>query len=104
MMRAKKLGIECIQACENKKEALQIWAKENKLNMSDILFVGNDLNDFEVMQSVGQAVAVNDATLEIINIAKFVLKAPGGRHAIREICDLVIEQMDNDFQGQWGLK
>lgn len=104
MMRAKKLGIECIQACENKKEALETWAKENMVSMSNILFVGNDLNDFEVMQSVGQAVAVNDATAEIINIAKFVLKAPGGRHAIREICDLVIDEMDKSFQEQWGLK
>ena len=103
MLRANKLGIECIQACENKKDALEGWAKENMVSMSDILFVGNDLNDFEVMRSVGQAVAVNDATAEIINVAKFVLKARGGRHAIREICDLVIKEMENDSQRQWGL-
>ena len=52
--------------------------------------MGNDLNDLPVMAAVGWPIAVADAHPEVLRAARLVLSRPGGRGAVREVCDLVL--------------
>tara|TARA_Y100001980_G_C14533492_1_gene309754 strand:+ start:316 stop:780 length:465 start_codon:yes stop_codon:yes gene_type:complete len=88
-MRAKKLGIPCIQGVYNKKEKLYEYINVRKINLFNVIFVGNDLNDLEVMRTVGYKICPADAHQDIIDIADLVLKTKGGQGITRELLELL---------------
>ena len=61
--------------------------KEDPLNK--VIFVGNDLNDKEVMQNVGYPICPYDANPSIIKIALIRLSTLGGAGVVLEICKLI---------------
>ena len=83
--RAKKLKIKCFHGIDNKLNCLKEYAESRQINFENICFVGNDINDFEVMSSVGLKLCPADAQREILEIADIVLKSKGGDGVIREI-------------------
>ena len=87
--RALKLKIPCLQGIKDKKKALKEYCLKEKVDIKYSLFVGNDLNDFEVMNSIGYAICPSDAYKDIIKISDHVLKSKGGQGVIREILDLI---------------
>lgn len=88
--RSKKLQVECIQSSEDKKTALQNWVKNKNISLSEVIYVGNDINDIDAMKIVGLPVAVNDAHIDVKLVSSIVLRNKGGKGAIREICDLIV--------------
>jgi len=88
-MRAKKLGIPCIQGVDNKKEKLYEYINVRKINLFNVIFVGNDLNDLEVMRTVGYKICPADAHQDIVDIADLVLKTKGGQGITRELLELL---------------
>ena len=88
--RTKKLGIPCIQGVEDKWEALRAWLSERNIDPAQVVYVGNDINDLPCMEKVGFTVVVADAHADVLKIADLILKHPGGRGAIREICDMIL--------------
>ena len=90
--RCKKLQIPCIHNCPDKLTAVRGVAAEKGLSPEAIAFVGNDLNDLEVMQWVGWPIAVADAQPEILAIARRVTVKPGGHGAVREVCDWMLNR------------
>jgi len=88
-MRAEKLGIPCMQGLEDKKSAFLNYCTESGINPELCVFVGNDINDLEVMNSVGYPICPSDAHSKIISISRIVLKAKGGNGVIRELLDLI---------------
>ncbi|MDA1280863.1 MAG: acylneuraminate cytidylyltransferase [Chloroflexi bacterium] len=89
--RSRKLGLECISACENKLAALHQWAAGKHIDLAHVVYVGNDINDLACMTAVGCAVAVNDAYPQVKAVADWVLHRRGGHGALREIIDHVLE-------------
>ena len=87
MHRCKKLKIPCVHNCPDKLTAMKEIAQEKKLSAEQIAFVGNDLNDLEVMQWVGLPIAVADAMPAILAVAKRVTERVGGDGAVREVCE-----------------
>ncbi|GAB6908840.1 N-acylneuraminate cytidylyltransferase [Desulfosarcina cetonica] len=87
--RCNKLGITFRQGLEDKKQSLIKWSEENKIDLANTIFVGNDINDAECLQTVGCSVVVNDAHPGVKSMAQIVLNAPGGHGAIRELADLI---------------
>jgi YrbI family 3-deoxy-D-manno-octulosonate 8-phosphate phosphatase len=90
--RAQKLGLPVIHGVERKWQILQDWLDKRDLQPTQVVYVGNDLNDAECMSKVGCAVAVADAVPEIIKQADIVLQNKGGQGAVREICDLILKR------------
>ncbi|MBF0195859.1 MAG: HAD hydrolase family protein [Magnetococcales bacterium] len=88
--RGKKLNIEVIQGSSDKKTALTAYCGELNIDLANVLYVGNDLNDLQVMQVVGFPVAPLDAHPLIIKIAKHVTMAKGGCGVIKELSENVI--------------
>ena len=87
--RAEKLGIPVIQGSTNKKEALERYCTDHNILLESVLYVGNDINDFEVMQRVGNRVCPLDAVARIKNISDHVLSTKGGHGVIRELYDKI---------------
>jgi len=85
--RAQKLGIPALQGSQNKKESLSAYCRENGFDFSSTLYVGNDLNDLEVMEQVGTAVCPADAHEKILGISHYITKAAGGQGVIRELAE-----------------
>ncbi len=85
--RAAKLRIEVIFSCKDKKLALENYCAQKKYDLNKVIYIGNDLNDLEVMKVVGFPVAPADAHPEIMKVAKLVTRAKGGEGVIKELSD-----------------
>ena len=90
--RCRKLGIPAIQGIDVKWPTLQNWLAEKNIPASEMIYVGNDINDLECLQGAGCAVVVGDAHPSVLPSAHLVLNRPGGRGAIRELADLILEK------------
>lgn len=92
--RARKLGIECVQGCGDKRAALAQWLDRHNIPAEDVVYLGNDINDLGCLTWVGCPVVVADAYPEAKRAARIVLHNPGGRGAVRELCDLIIQRAE----------
>lgn len=88
--RCRKLGIACVQACDNKLAALQRLATERGLAPEAIAYVGNDANDLECLRWVGVPIAVADAVPEVLEVAQRTTSRCGGFGAVREVVDWLL--------------
>jgi len=94
--RCEKLNIPYHNGIENKLETLRHWLGENEIAASDVVYVGNDVNDLECLAAVGCGVVVSDAHPDVKKSATMVLSSPGGHGAIRELADLVEQKLLED--------
>ena len=88
--RAAKLGVQVMQGVDDKAAALTAWAFEHDIRLSDIAYVGNDINDHECLALVGWPIVPADAHYSVRASARVVLAESGGRGAIREVADLIL--------------
>jgi YrbI family 3-deoxy-D-manno-octulosonate 8-phosphate phosphatase len=93
--RAGKMGVEAVHGIDirGKGEALKKLLTEKKVDASQVIYIGNDLNDLPCFEIAGWAVAVADAYPETLRAADFVLRNPGGHGAVRELCELVLKKL-----------
>lgn len=89
-VRARKLRVECLQGCENKWTALQEILGARGIAAAQVAYVGNDVNDIECLRHVGVPICVADAHPEAKAVARLVTERPGGKGAVREICDAIV--------------
>lgn len=90
-VRAKKLKTPVIHGTKNKVKSLISLAKKEGLQLEKILYIGNDLNDYQVMKKCGFSLCPSDAHDEIKNISDIVLKTRGGEGVIRELIEDILE-------------
>jgi len=86
--RSRKLGVRCVQGCEDKAAALEAILHEKGLSLTQVAFVGNDINDLPCLTRVALPIVVQDAHPDVILHARYRTRAKGGHGAVREICDL----------------
>jgi len=90
--RCGKLKIPVYQSVEKKKEALEKFLKEERIDSRQVIYVGNDINDIECFPLVGYAVVPADAHVSAKIAADHALTNKGGHGAVREICDMLINK------------
>ena len=73
----------------NKLTAINLILKEGSIASHEILFVGDDLPDLNVIEKVGLFVAVKNAHNKVKTKAHFITQKSGGQGAVREVCDLI---------------
>lgn len=83
--RAEKLKIDIIHGVSDKKSTLMKFCRDKGYAMEEVMFLGNDLNDYDAMMTVGIKGAPADAEEEILAIADWVSQAKGGHGVIREL-------------------
>ena len=89
-MRAKKLKIPAIQGVSDKVKAIKELVDENHFNIKNILYVGNDLNDYAVMQLCGYSACPADSHPKIKHISDMCLSTNGGNGVVRELLEEVL--------------
>ena len=90
--RAAELGIEHVhQGVADKGRALERLLAELGLDRSAAACVGDDTPDLPLLEAAGFAVAVADAHPAARAAAHWVTSLPGGRGAVREVCDLLLQ-------------
>ena len=94
--RARKLKIACVQDCRDKRRVLEDRIAKLGIALDQVAFVGNDINDLPCLTCVGLPIVVKDAHPDVIGVARYQTRNPGGHGAVREVCDLIIKRMNND--------
>lgn len=95
--RARELGISrFFEGLRDKVAVLEELLAALSLTPREVAAVGDELVDLPLLARVGLAVAVADAAPEVRAAAHWITAAPGGRGAVREVCDLLLKA-----QGRW---
>ena len=90
LARANKLNIPALYGVANKVGALQELSAREGLDLSRILYIGNDLNDFQAMQICGFSACPADSHPKIKEIVTFRLKKKGGSGIVRELLEEIL--------------
>ncbi len=94
--RLSRLGIQDVfMQVTDKKSKLAAYVQQHKLKWNEVLFMGDDIPDYEVMQQVGLPCAPADAVMEIKQIAKYISLQPGGQGCAREVIEKVLKLNDH---------
>jgi 3-deoxy-D-manno-octulosonate 8-phosphate phosphatase (KDO 8-P phosphatase) len=89
--RAQDLNLKHVyQGVRNKIEAFTAILAVQQLQAAQVAYMGDDWLDLPLLTRVGLAVTVADAAREVKEVAHYITKRPGGRGAVRELCDLLI--------------
>ena len=99
--RLKRLGVSDIYLkSRNKLDDFKGFLKKHGLNKSDVLFMGDDIPDFEVMKEAGIPVCPSDADSEIKQISLYISDKKGGEGCARDVIEQVLrlhnKWMDSD--------
>lgn len=97
--RLKGLGIkEVYYGIEDKLNTYQELFDAYGWKQENILYMGDDVNDYEVMQAVGLSCAPKNAVPEIINIAQYISPINGGEGCVRDVIEKVMKLRGNWFE------
>lgn len=83
-------------AIGNKIDTFNKYITEKKIHKEHVLYMGDDIPDYKVMQMVGFPACPADAAEEIKSISKFISHYKGGKGCVREIIEQVMK-----VQGKW---
>lgn len=100
-LRFKNLGIKDVyMGSSNKIEDFKRFLKDHSLNAEEVLYMGDDLPDYEIMSIAGFPTCPADAVTEIKQRAKYISHIPGGEGCVRDIIEQVLrlhnKWMDGD--------
>ena len=82
----------------DKLQCYKDYIYSNNISDEEVLYMGDDLPDWEVMSRVGVAVCPNDAATEIKNICKYISSQKGGEGCVRDVIEQVLR-----VQGNWEI-
>lgn len=86
--RAILLGIDHVYVGqENKIVILTQWCEELGITLNEVAFIGDDINDIEIMERVGLSACPADAVKSVKTIANIILSKNGGAGCVREFLD-----------------
>lgn len=94
--RARHLGIKKIYENHYKLKSLEDIKQRFSVKLEEICFVGDDLIDIPILKRVGFAVSVPNAVKETKRAAHYITHNPGGRGAVREVCEIILKA-----HGKW---
>lgn len=93
--RAEKLKLdEIVSGCGDKVLAVKELCEKYKVPLEKVVYIGDDVNDLDVIKMVGWGCCPADANNQVKAYANYVTKARGGEGAVRELADLIISQLE----------
>lgn len=98
--RLQNLGITDIYlGTHNKMKQFEEYIASNNLIPEEILFMGDDIPDYNVMKKVGLPSCPKDAVPEIQNISLYISQKKGGNGCVRDVIEQVLK-----VQGKWNAQ
>ena len=87
------VGSQIKEGSQTKRQAAEEICRQIGIRMEEVCFVGDDINDIDLLEAVGLACCPPNARPEVLAIEGIrVLKTPGGQGAIREIADAILAE------------
>lgn len=91
--RAKLLGIERVFVGKGKKiEVLKKWCDELNITMENVAYIGDDINDLQIIAEAGLTACPKDAIGSVKSKTDIILTKEGGRGCVREFIDTYIKE------------
>jgi len=87
--RADKLKLDSIYGSTNKLESLKAHCDSRDIELKDVAFVGNDINDLGVMKACGESWCPRDSHPVILDAADMILTSCGGAGVVRELAEIL---------------
>ena len=86
--RAEKLKLDVLKmGVQNKFATVQGLCVEKGISLEEVAYIGDDINDRELLEQVGFSASVPDALQEIQNIVDYVAVRQGGNGAVRDVIE-----------------
>lgn len=96
--RMESLGVtDIFTGAGNKISIFNQYLKDNNLQADEVLYMGDDIPDYEIMKQVGVATCPADAAIEIKEIADYISHLNGGYGCVRDVIEQVLRLHDNWF-------
>lgn len=92
--RAEKINIDCINSVQDKAKEIINLSSRLSIDLKNIMFVGNDINDIPALEIVGIPIGVSDSHKDIFDYVNYLTNKKGGEGAVREICDIFLSLYD----------
>tara|TARA_X000000368_G_scaffold213796_1_gene168866 strand:- start:211 stop:702 length:492 start_codon:yes stop_codon:yes gene_type:complete len=89
--RCEKLRIDCFHGMKSKLDTLLEYCSKNNINNDELIYIGNDINDLEIVNNTKFSMCPIDANYIIKEKSSLILKTEGGNGVIREVLDLFIQ-------------
>lgn len=97
--RMQSLGVKHIYTgCAQKIDTYNSFLRENNLKKENVVCMGDDIPDYEIMKNAGIAACPADAAIEIKEISDYISIHPGGKGCVRDIIEQVLR-----LHGVWFL-
>jgi YrbI family 3-deoxy-D-manno-octulosonate 8-phosphate phosphatase len=95
--RAEKLKIEKVfLGVKDKLSVMKQFLLENNLTFDEIAYIGDDINDLEVIQHAGVTACPADAVNQIKANVDYIAENNGGYGAFRDFCEYIILELSKD--------
>jgi 3-deoxy-D-manno-octulosonate 8-phosphate phosphatase (KDO 8-P phosphatase) len=96
-LRLKGLGIKDVfLGAHHKTETMNTYLEENSIGKEQVLYMGDDIPDLQVMKEVGLPCCPQDAVQEIKRVSKYVSHKKGGKGCVRDVIEQVLK-----VQNKW---
>lgn len=90
--RGDKLHLDILkQGIKDKLQTVKQICEEYHIGLSEVAYIGDDINDLEVIEQVGFGCSVANGMDQVKNVAKYVTERRGGDGAVREVADLILK-------------
>lgn len=90
--RAEKMQVDVIKmGVTDKMATVFSLCKEYGIDLANVAYVGDDINDLEVVKMVGFGCSVRNGNSEVKNNSKYITALTGGHGAVREVIDLILK-------------
>lgn len=102
--RAKELNITFVyQGIKDKATLLESILKQEKLAWENVAAIGDDMNDFQMLQKAGWSFTPSDGVDFIKSNVDTVLSKSGGNGAVRKMIDMIIKKddLEEEFMKLW---
>jgi len=95
---AKKMKIEKVYEGILQKEVIinEIYKTFN-VTPQELAYIGDDVNDVELMKKVGFSAAPKDGAEQIKKVADYICKSKGGEGVLREIADIILTRFPRGY-------
>jgi 3-deoxy-D-manno-octulosonate 8-phosphate phosphatase (KDO 8-P phosphatase) len=94
------MGISVFIQAKNKIEVFNQYLRVNNIERSEVLVMGDDIPDYNLMLAARIAACPADAVPEIMDVAHYISKYPGGKGCVRDVIEQVLRSqskwMNND--------
>lgn len=102
-IRGQRLNIDYVYYnIQDKKQVLDEICSLRNIQHENVAFIGDDVNDLDLIAAVGLSAAPSDAVEEVLDKVDYICRKGGGEGAFREFMEFIIKKLDSEAHSPIG--